>query len=78
VIRAEEPASPRLEALRKKIAAGGAPAALERFWRRVAEEGTPLVEPVEGTADEVLVTFLWRGEKTRNVLVVTGPAQPIW
>ncbi|HEY4575924.1 MAG TPA: hypothetical protein VIJ26_18230, partial [Thermoanaerobaculia bacterium] len=66
--RAEDPASPRLNALRKEIATSG-PAALERFWRRLAEEGTPLVEPVEGKANERLVTFVWRGgDETRNVL----------
>lgn len=72
--RAEDLASPRLRALREEIAAGG-PAALERFWRRLAEEGTPLVEPVEGDANERLVTFVWRGgDETRNVLVVVSPS----
>ncbi|HEX3553927.1 MAG TPA: enterochelin esterase [Thermoanaerobaculia bacterium] len=71
---AEELASPRLGALRKEMEAGG-PAALERFWRRLAEEGTPLVEPVAGEANERIVTFLWRGgDETRNVLVVTSPS----
>lgn len=72
--RAEDPASPRLSALRKEIATAGS-GALERFWRRLAEEGTPLVEPVEGKADERLVTFIWRGgDETRNVLVVVSPS----
>jgi enterochelin esterase-like enzyme len=71
---AEDLASPRLNALRNEIATGG-PAALERFWRRLAEEGTPLVEPVEGEANERLVTFVWRGGgETRNVLVVVSPS----
>ncbi len=68
---AEDPASPRLDALRKEIATSG-PAALERFWRRLAEEGTPLVE---GEGSERLVTFVWRGgDETRNVLVVVSPS----
>jgi enterochelin esterase-like enzyme len=72
--RAEDLASPRLNALRQEIAAGG-PAALERFWKRLAGEGTPLVEPAEGKADERLVTFLWRGgDETRSVLVVVSPS----
>jgi hypothetical protein len=72
--RAEDLASPRLSALRKEIATGG-PGALERFWRRLAEEGTPLVEPVEGEPNERLVTFVWRGgDETRNVLVVVSPS----
>ncbi|HSU80766.1 MAG TPA: enterochelin esterase [Thermoanaerobaculia bacterium] len=72
--RAEDLASPRLNALRNEIATGG-PAALERFWRRLAAEGTPLVEPVEGEPNERLVTFVWRGgDETRNVLVVVSPS----
>jgi enterochelin esterase-like enzyme len=68
--RAEELASPRLDALRKEQEAGDT-AALERFWRRLAGEGTPLVE---GEGTERLVTFLWRGgDETRNVLVVASP-----
>jgi enterochelin esterase family protein len=72
--RAEDLASPRLKALRQEIATNG-PGALERFWRRLAEEGTPLVEPVEGKADERWVTFVWRGgDETRNVQVVASPS----
>ena len=72
--RAEDLASPRLNALRNEIATGG-PAALERFWRRLAAEGTPLVDPVEGEPNERLVTFVWRGgDETRNVLVVVSPS----
>jgi len=68
------PASPRLAALREEVAADGS-AALARFWQRVSQEGTPLVEPVAGAAGEVLVTFLWRGDQeTRNVLLFAPPA----
>src|SRR5258706_499906 len=70
---AEELASPRLGALRQEVKAGG-PAALERFWRRLAEEGTPLVEPVEGEGNERLVTFLWRGGGGKRKLPVSGSA----
>ncbi|HEX6898969.1 MAG TPA: enterochelin esterase [Thermoanaerobaculia bacterium] len=71
---AEEIASPRLNALHKELQAGG-PAALETFWRRIAQEGTPLIEPAEGGKDEVLVTFLWRGgDETRNVVAVASAA----
>jgi enterochelin esterase family protein len=69
-LSAEEPASPRLGELRKAIAAGES-GALERFWGRISEEGAPLVEPIVGAKDEVLVTYLWRGgDETKNVLVV--------
>jgi enterochelin esterase-like enzyme len=67
-------ASPRLTALRHELETK-TPSALERFWKRIAEEGTPLVEPAEGKADEVLVTFLWRGgDETRSVVVVGSPS----
>lgn len=72
--RAEDLASPRLDALRKEIATAG-PAALERFWRRLTAEGTPLVEPIAGAENERLVTFIWRGgDETRNVLVIVSPS----
>jgi enterochelin esterase-like enzyme len=70
---AEELASPRLGALSKGMDDDGHE--LERFWRRLAAGGTPLVETVEGREAERLVTFIWRGgDETRNVLVVTSPS----
>ena len=68
--------SPAIETLRKQIAAGDK--STESFWERVAQSGTPLVEPIEGDAKRTLVTFLWRGTpQTRNVMVLgsflTGP-----
>jgi len=44
--------------------------AVESFWRVIAEQGTPMVEPIEGNEDHVLMTFLWRGsENTVNVIL---------
>ena len=68
--------SPAIEALRKQIAAGDT--STESFWERVAQSGTPLVEPIEGDAKRTRVTFLWRATpQTRNVMVMgsfmTGP-----
>ena len=69
---AQEIASPRMAALRKELETGG-PAALESFWRRIAQEGTPLIEPAEEGKGEVLVTFLWRGgDETKSVVAVTS------
>lgn len=60
--------SPRIEALRKQVAAGEFNA--ETFWRQAAQEGTPVVEPSGTDGKFQLVTFLWRGgPETRNVLV---------
>lgn len=59
----ERPAleSPRLQALAQAIQRGaGSGVAADAFWRRVQEEGTPMVEPLPG--GQSLVTFLWRGQ----------------
>jgi len=61
--------SPAIEALRTQIAAGDR--STEAFWQRIAQSGTPLVEPIEGDTKRTRVTFLWRGTpETRNVMVV--------
>lgn len=63
------PQSPRLAALAAQLAKGNS-AAADKFWREVAEQGTPLVEPIEGDQEHVLVTFLFRGgEDVRNVMI---------
>ena len=69
-------ASPAIETLRKQIAAGET--STDSFWERVAQSGTPLVEPIDGDANRTRVTFLWRATApTRNVMVLgsfmTGP-----
>lgn len=59
----ERPAleSPRLQALAQAIQRGaGSGVAADAFWRRVQEEGAPMVEPLPG--GQSLVTFLWRGQ----------------
>ncbi len=58
--------SPRLVALEKQLKSGDA-AALDNFWREVKQRGTPLVESIPGHDNYVLVTFLWRGGRERNV-----------
>lgn len=61
--------SQRLDALQKELAAGNAPA-LNRFWEEVAQQGTPLIEPIPGDDQHFLVTFLWRGgDETGDVAV---------
>ena len=62
--------SPRLVALQQHVRDGVA-IAVERFWASVEEEGTPLVEPIEGDGAHYWVTFLWRGgEDTKNVALI--------
>ena len=58
----------RIQALRNQIAAGQTNT--ESFWKQVAAEGTPLVEPHGSDGKYQLVTFLWRNKyDTRNVFV---------
>ena len=49
--------------------------ALAQFWNMIGSSGAPLVEPVEGAPDTVLVTFLWRAQAdVHTVVVFGGPA----
>src|SRR2546423_5717901 len=60
--------SPRIEKLHSQIAAGQTNT--DTFWKQVAVESTPLVEPFGTDGKYQLVTFLWRSVyDTRNVFV---------
>src|SRR5918992_361214 len=48
------------------------PDLLERFWSGVRAGGTPLVEPIEGDSDFRRVTFLWRGERDTEHVILAG------
>lgn len=61
--------SPRVAALAAALADGHR-AALDEFWAEMAEHGTPLVEPLDGT--RVRLTFLWREHWPRQRVVVVG------
>jgi enterochelin esterase-like enzyme len=52
----------------------GDPSALRQFWRTVGREGTPLVEPIQGDEDNVLVTFVWRDSEARSNVCLDSPA----
>lgn len=61
-------AVPAIEVLQKELPS---PQAVERFWQRIPESGTPLVTPIAGDSSHQLVTFLWRGNPdTHNVAVL--------
>jgi enterochelin esterase-like enzyme len=58
----------RIQTLRDQLGAGQPNT--ESFWKQVAAEGTPLVEPYGSDGKYQLVTFLWRSTyDTRNVFV---------
>ena len=57
-----------IQTLRNQIGAGQTNT--DSFWKQVAAEGTPLVEPYGSDGKYQLVTFLWRStHDTRNVFV---------
>ncbi len=65
----DQPISPRLAALQDRLKSGDR-AALDSFWKEIAERGAPIIEPVAGSDREMLLTMLWRAsEETRNVFV---------
>jgi enterochelin esterase-like enzyme len=65
----DQPSSPRVVALRDRLTAGDR-TALDKFWKKISEQGTPIIEPATDNDGEVLVTMLWRAtEETRNVFV---------
>ena len=78
----DQPASPRLLALRDRIISGDR-TALDKFWKEISEQGAPMIEPAHGSDSDMLVTMLWRGgEETRNVFVfrlgdVSKPMAPL-
>ena len=58
----------RIQTLRNQIASGQTNT--DSFWKQVATEGTPLMEPFGSDGKYQLVTFLWRStHDTRNVFV---------
>ena len=67
--RRDRYSSPRIETLRKQLESGQS--STVAFWKQVARDGTPLVEPLDTDKKYQLVTFLFRGTPdTRNVLVL--------
>ncbi len=62
--------SPKLTALVNQLNEND-PDALINYWEQIAVEGTPLIELIEGDADECIVTFLWRAaEELQQVLLI--------
>ena len=65
--------SPRIKALRTALDHGQANA-VEAFWQEIKAKGAPLIEPMEGSEKDLLVTFLWRGNaNTKNAGIIWFP-----
>ena len=67
---AEISASPRLNSLEKELKTGNR-AALESFWHEAIGKGAPLVEPIQGDAQNILVTFLWRSKDEARIVLMS-------
>ena len=67
----EAPESPRIAALGEAIR-NGDKTALGRFWKEV-DGKTPVIEPIDGDAIQLHVTFLWHeDDQTRRVFLIGG------
>ncbi|MEO8973792.1 MAG: alpha/beta hydrolase-fold protein [Ktedonobacteraceae bacterium] len=69
--------SPFLTALQQELEPGnisssGNSAALSTFWRIVMAQGTPIIEPIPGDENHVLVTFLWQQTEEIHTILVVG------
>jgi enterochelin esterase family protein len=53
--------SPRIRALASRTLSGD-DRALADFWQEVSGATVPLVEPIDGDDERMLVTFVWRGD----------------
>jgi len=63
--------SPKLNQLRIQII-DGARAAVDRFWKSLVTEHTPILEPITNETQNVLVTFVWHGNSETKGVSVMG------
>jgi enterochelin esterase-like enzyme len=69
------PESPRIRALTASLDAGH-PGAVDIFWQEMEAAGAPLIEPMPGDDQMMLVTFLWNGTPgLKSVFVDTAMAR---
>ena len=71
----QKPDNPILNQLQQELAQGNT-AALDAFWKHVASEGSPIIQPIGGDPGNALVTFVWREEeRLKNVVVLSRAAE---
>jgi enterochelin esterase family protein len=64
--------SKKINSLRKDILEGNTDA-INKFWQEVKEKHTPIIEEIQGDTNNVLITFLYEGDKeVENVVVLDG------
>jgi enterochelin esterase-like enzyme len=64
--------SPRIAALKLRLETGDRHA-LDEFWQERVRTGTPLIEPAKDSADEVIATFVWRGDAHTQYVGLLAP-----
>lgn len=61
--------SPKINALVEKVKSGDINS-INLFWRNVERYGAPLIEEIEGDNQNVLITFLYKGDSNiKNILI---------
>ncbi len=64
--------SPRIAALKKQIESGDLHAT-DAFWQEAVRAGTPLIEPAKDSAEDVIVTFVRRGDASTRSVALLAP-----
>ena len=64
--------SPRIAALKQDIESGDLHAA-DAFWQEASRTGTPWIEPAKDNPNEVIVTFVWRGDASTRGVALLAP-----
>ena len=68
--------SPQLQRLHQELVSGHKEA-LQFFWNRIREQGTPLVEKFESDVEDRIVTFLWQASaELKSVALVSLMTNP--
>lgn len=66
--------SRRIIGLKRRLETGDS-RTLGEFWRDVARSGTPLIEPAQDNPNQVVVTFVWRGDPSTQGVGLLAPLQ---
>jgi enterochelin esterase family protein len=76
MITTEPIRSPQLNRLQHELESGNKEP-LKLFWKRIKEQGTPLVEEFESDSQDRIVTFLWQTSGgTKSVALVSQMTKP--
>lgn len=74
-IRAAE-VCPAIAVLKHRLESGES-RALEEFWQTATKNGTPLIERTESASNEVIATFIWRGNARTQSVALLAPLQKL-